>query len=127
MCYCEYEAINLRGLGCRHFYCAECYAEYLKSSLSENGLQCLMTKCPARNCQTLASGAMFKALLSPPLYDKYKNLLVKSFFETRLTTKYCPGTDCKFGVDYEKNTSRSIVCDCGFVWCFSCKSEGHQP
>lgn len=127
MCYCDYGPQDLAGLGCMHFYCKFCYSEYLSMNLVEKGLQCLFTKCPEQTCRTLVSGAMFKALLPPQSYDQHRSLLVRSYFEARPSAKYCPGTDCQHGVDYLKQASRSIVCNCGFVWCFRCRAEGHQP
>jgi ariadne-1 len=127
MCYCEYGPEQLKGLSCRHFFCNDCYSEYLTVALAEKGLTSLFTTCPTKGCPAIVNGALYKALLPLQGYEKHRELLVRSYVENRPSTKYCPAPDCTSGVDYPKTLARSIVCDCGFVWCFQCSAEGHQP
>jgi ariadne-1 len=127
MCYGDYPCTEMRGLECGHYFCTDCYTNYLEDSVLSRGLEAIFTTCPDSVCPSIVGEDLFKALLSKPLFEKYCHLVVRSYVERRSTVKWCPAPGCEFAVEYPKERSRIIVCHCGFSWCFKCGADAHQP
>lgn len=125
---CDRELPNeaLISLECHHFFCRECYAEYLKTSLDE-GVACVFTTCPMSDCPLIVTETLFKLLLTENLFKLYRKQLLSSFVDLNASIKWCPGKDCTFAVEFPKMTTRNITCKCGFSWCFYCRREAHEP
>mmetsp|Transcript_1623 Transcript_1623/g.3506 ORF Transcript_1623/g.3506 Transcript_1623/m.3506 type:complete len:545 (+) Transcript_1623:594-2228(+) len=127
MCYCDFVSSEMRGQDCGHYFCSDCYTGYLEDALENRGLESIFTTCPESTCCTIIGEDMFKALVSKPLFDKYCHFVIRSYVERRSAVKWCPFPGCEFAVEYPKETSRIIVCQCGFSWCFKCGNDAHQP
>jgi ariadne-1 len=127
LCYVDYPSSQLRGLECSHFFCVDCYSGYLEDKVTTAGIECIFTTCPDASCPLIVGEDMFKALLTPSLFNKYRNFVIRSYVERRTFVKWCPSPGCEFAVEYPKARSRIILCKCGFAWCFKCGNDAHQP
>lgn len=113
-------------LDCQHFFCRDCYTEFLKESLS-SGMLCVFTECPMADCTSIVPEEFYEKLLTPPLFKKYKKFLLRSFVELNKSLKWCPAPGCEHAVSYPKMKTRNIECVCGESWCFKCGEEAHRP
>ncbi len=58
---------------------------------------------------------------------KYLKKLATSYADSSKSLRWCPGPGCEFGVEVESIVARAINCSCGYVFCFKCGLEDHQP
>ena len=126
LCYTDKKGSRMRALDCNHAFCDSCYREYLKESVL-SGTESIFTKCPMSNCEVLVPQELFKELLIPKLYERYKRFILRSYVDNRSDVKWCPAPNCTCAVSYPKKNTREILCKCGFSWCFSCGKESHKP
>mmetsp|Transcript_21929 Transcript_21929/g.40003 ORF Transcript_21929/g.40003 Transcript_21929/m.40003 type:complete len:539 (-) Transcript_21929:2760-4376(-) len=127
LCYVDYPAKQLRGLECSHFFCLDCYQGYLEDKVKTAGIECIFSTCPEAGCPLIVGEDLFKTLLPPALYTKYKNYIIRSYVERRSVVKWCPAPGCEYAVEYPKAKSRIILCKCEYAWCFKCGNNAHMP
>ncbi|ODQ67975.1 IBR domain-containing protein [Nadsonia fulvescens var. elongata DSM 6958] len=135
MCYicCEDTPnMELLRLGCNHRACRSCFKYYTEQKINEEGTSKDL-RCPNENCTFVIPDSAIKVLVTIDVYNKYKDLSLKSFVRSRNSIKWCPYPDCDSAVeclvrDYElKTTVPSVTCANGHSFCFGCSLEDHQP
>lgn len=84
------------GLQCRHFYCRDCYGNYLALKVNEGASDDIT--CPAYKCKYIIDPVLLASLAPAPLYNKYVRFVTKSFVERNPHIKWCPAAGCNFAV-----------------------------
>jgi len=124
-CFEDFTFDEMTVLGCRHFFCNECYFNYLKFQITEGGLIEELT-CPAYKCKFPVDSITIASLLTPDLYSKYIFFMMKAFVDKQSNTKWCPGKRCE-NVVICNSKNAMVHCLCGTIFCFNCLQEGHWP
>jgi len=76
---------TLTGLGCGHRFCTQCWGEYLKNKIMEEGLGHSIT-CPASKCDILVDDVTVMRLVTDHrVKNKYQHLIINSFVEVKLS------------------------------------------
>lgn len=112
------------AMGCKHFYCKPCYAEYLRIKVTD-GPVCILTNCPEPKCRQKVTRNLFHRLLQREDCARYDNYYVRNFIEQSKHMKYCPAARCdRVAVGSGVVTIR---CVCANPFCFRCGEEAHEP
>ncbi|OQS02209.1 hypothetical protein THRCLA_05392 [Thraustotheca clavata] len=122
---CEDETSELVALGCKHFFCHECWVFYLQHKISEGPL-CITTTCPEHGCKERVSDAIFKKLLPPAEYAKYDKYVLRSFVDINKGFKWCPAPGCDKAIASSGGLN-TVACTCGCLFCLRCGEEAHAP
>lgn len=113
------------SLGCSHRFCRTCFNGHLSAKVSE-GLQCVRTNCPQRNCSEVVPPSVFRALLQDPAdRDRYEHFLVTDFVSKTSYFRYCPTPNC--GRVAIGSGISEVDCECGNSFCFQCGETSHDP
>ncbi|CAL8102317.1 unnamed protein product [Orchesella dallaii] len=117
---------------CGHQFCSDCIAEYLKTRISENGLQSSI-ECPESKCNVLLKEDFIKNVIKTDgeAIQRYDLLLINDYVTKNNYLKYCPGERCKVIwkriLDGDTWNFQEVACDCGESYCFSCNHVWHFP
>jgi hypothetical protein len=120
----EYDLDRIIELTCGHFYCFECYREYLKIKITEGNAERIT--CPRFNCKYILGQTFVSAIIDGDLYRQYIYYIAKGFAENNPAVKWCPAPHCELALINPKREFM-VMCYCGAVWCFVCGSEFHWP
>ncbi|RHY58528.1 hypothetical protein DYB38_008783, partial [Aphanomyces astaci] len=90
---CEDETSQLVALGCKHFFCVDCWVPYLQIKIQE-GPGCITTTCPQHGCSERVSDSIFQKLLPKKDYMRFQEYLLRSFVDINKTVKWCPSPGC---------------------------------
>jgi ariadne-1 len=115
------------------------WTNYLTSQIS-HGAACVFTTCMGMRCQEdhvhkmscsckeMVPESLFsKFVKDEALLVKYKRWLLDSYVEGQRQIKWCPKPGCTYAVTYNSGGTKSVLCRCGYAFCFSCKQEAHSP
>eukprot|EP00467_Chlorarachnion_reptans_P022293 CAMPEP_0114494500 /NCGR_PEP_ID=MMETSP0109-20121206/4686_1 /TAXON_ID=29199 /ORGANISM="Chlorarachnion reptans, Strain CCCM449" /LENGTH=587 /DNA_ID=CAMNT_0001671543 /DNA_START=350 /DNA_END=2110 /DNA_ORIENTATION=- len=128
------------ALSCGHFFCKRCWRNFLESEVSK-GRTCLFARCPAMRCkkqhvhkfgcacQQLVPSSVFDKYLNkrPDLLKKYNEWNLQSFVEGQTGLVWCPNPSCNHIVEYKHGGEKTIECQCGQRFCFTCLRPEHEP
>ena len=120
------------ALKCNHRFCVDCYRQYLTQKIREEG-EAARIQCPADGCQRVIDSRSLDLLVTPALYDRYRELLNRTYVEDKDALKWCPAPDCENAVECAvkaKDLDRvvpTVTCRCGHCFCFGCALTDHQP
>jgi ariadne-1 len=126
LCYFECLGKDIVSMECGHGFCFSCYTGYLENELLI-GRECVFSTCPMQGCNIIVSEELYEELLPSNHFKKYKRFLLRSYVEDNSKVKWCPAPGCDYAVEYPKHKARSILCRCGYAWCFKCGKESHRP
>ncbi|PVZ97466.1 hypothetical protein BB558_003028 [Smittium angustum] len=127
----EGEDVDFFALSCGHYYCKDCYSTYLKFKITEK--ESPMIKCPEHKCSYNIGTSEIKFLLDQNLYDSYIDLLIENFVNSNEHYCWCPAPNCtnpmtcSFSPSSSKYIVPTVLCKCGYKFCFGCKRQNHQP
>lgn len=113
------------ALPCGHYASNEGWRGYLEEQVSNKG--CLQLLCPVCNTERVRR-RMFRNHCDTSKLQRYDKFLLNAFIEATPAIKYCPNNACSsivFGQVPDK--SSSVVCTCGYVYCFGCLNDVHRP
>ncbi|KAI1712025.1 IBR domain, a half RING-finger domain-containing protein [Ditylenchus destructor] len=122
------DGVLRKGLVCRHYFCMECWTEYLTLKIRE-GLRSALF-CPETNCRGILDDALVLQLISnattKQLFQKH---VVNNFVQSSHDIRWCPGPNCENAValDIDSSTATKVQCECTFEFCFKCGEEWHSP
>jgi ariadne-1 len=120
----------MRWAGCGHPFCSECWGNYIKSSV-QDGPGCLMLTCPAPSCGAAVGQDMVESLASEEEdKERYSRYLMRSFIENSKNTKWCPGLDCEYAVEFSGGGGAGgydVCCLCSTSFCWKCLEDAHRP
>lgn len=124
ICYDEVEFADAFALGCAHYFCRSCFAEYLRNTIAD-GAACVSVHCPEHKCKQLVTKTIVHSLLEREESAKYDLYFIRDFIEKSKNMKYCPAARCeKVAVGSGITTVR---CSCNHCFCFKCGEEAHDP
>ncbi|XP_030372697.1 potential E3 ubiquitin-protein ligase ariadne-1 [Scaptodrosophila lebanonensis] len=125
ICYCACN--ELKGLGCGHSFCAECWKQYLANKTFSEGLAHSIT-CPSTNCDILVDDVSFEQLAdNPEVIERYQQLITNTFVECNALMRWCPAPNCSNAIKATYAEPRAVRCKCGHQFCFACGESWHEP
>ena len=111
-------------LPCKHFFCIDCWKEYLKEKI--NNANVYKLTCMQNKCNFILEEKFIKAILDNDtvLQDKYDKFLQrKKIMDSNKKIKFCPFPDCDGYA--EKKFSKYVKCNNGHEFCFECGTAPH--
>lgn len=114
------------SLGCNHWFCQECWNEYLTNKVQSEGMTCVLTKCPEYKCLNTVPDSIFRKLCNPASAKRYDQYVLRSLVENLPRLKWCPAPRCERIIKGQE-TTEFVKCACGFNFCFKCSEELHAP
>uniref|UniRef100_A0A914H3W7 RBR-type E3 ubiquitin transferase n=1 Tax=Globodera rostochiensis TaxID=31243 RepID=A0A914H3W7_GLORO len=121
-----YERRPLSGLFCNHLFCGQCWSNYLSSKILDEGRPYIT--CPELRCTVVADDDfVLKTVKSPQALRSYNRLILNSFVECNTLIKWCPAPECGRAVKVPHAEPRKVSCKCGFMFCFGCSQQWHEP
>ncbi|KAM3140727.1 hypothetical protein pb186bvf_007132 [Paramecium bursaria] len=117
------ENVNLYQIGCQHYFCLDCYQQYVIISLKNNAvplMRCLKYRCNFKLPYQLIW------LLNHDAKKYYQISLCKSFLQNNIKQACCLGGECDLILTRQE--SNQIDCqNCFTSMCVICKQYAHQP
>ncbi|KAH3760636.1 ubiquitin-conjugating enzyme E2-binding protein 1 [Pelomyxa schiedti] len=130
VCGCDYPPSQMFALGCKHFYCYDCWASHLRTKL-EDGPTCIFTTCMAPNCKITVDISAFQKFLNQTDYQRYQWFFLKAFIDNNKKAVWCSNPQsCKWAIYYAGDSvpkPLDLTCLCGWRMCFHCREEMHSP
>ena len=120
------------AMKCGHRYCVDCYRQYLKQKIRDEG-EAARIQCPSDGCSRILDSRSLDLLVTSDLVDRYHDLLNRTYVEDKDSFKWCPAPDCPNAVEcpIKKSALTKVVptvqCRCGYRFCFGCPNPDHQP
>ncbi|XP_050226658.1 probable E3 ubiquitin-protein ligase ARI8 [Mercurialis annua] len=128
ICFESYPIERVSSVACGHSYCNDCWSSYVTTSINNDGLGCLMLKCPHPSCNIAVGKNMIDLLVSRDDRSKYSRCLVRSYVEQSRKIKWCPGRNCDYAVEIlDTDGSFDVTCHCFASFCWNCDEESHRP
>jgi len=112
------------GLDCGHFYCTECWIEYLTTKIMDEGAS-QMIECPGCNI-VVDDQTVMKLITDPIVKEKYQHLITNSFVQCNRLLRWCPSPGCTNVIKVEHVEARPVKCKCSHEFCFSCSQNVHD-
>jgi len=112
------------GLDCGHFYCTECWIEYLTTKIMDEGAS-QMIECPGCNI-VVDDQTVMKLITDPSVKLKYQHLITNSFVQCNRLLRWCPSPGCTNVIKVEHVEARPVKCKCSHEFCFSCSQNVHD-
>ena len=126
ICGDEIQADNITKikLPCKHYFCADCWSEYLKEKI--NNANVYKISCMEHKCGYVLEEKFIKSIIGSDnaLLDKYNKFLSrKKLMDSNKKIKFCPMPDCDGYA--EKKKSKYVKCNFGHEFCFECLQKPH--
>lgn len=130
---CDENPASMTSLLCGHNFCADCWAEYLKGKIRDEG-ECSI-KCMAEGCSILVPDAFIKETCDAPVFARFEELVLRHYVAHTKNLKYCPAPSCVYTISCTSAPPSSlstvvptVACKKGHSFCFGCAIEGdHRP
>ncbi|EJD52338.1 hypothetical protein AURDEDRAFT_111086 [Auricularia subglabra TFB-10046 SS5] len=130
---CDENPANMSSLLCNHNFCSDCWAEYLKGKIRDEG-ECQI-KCMAEDCSVLVPDSFIKETCDAAVYARFEELILRHYVAHTKNLKYCPYPSCIYTISCSSAPPSSlttvvptVTCKKGHAFCFGCPIEGdHRP
>ena len=112
-------------LKCRHYFCNDCWMDYLKEKITNANVSKIL--CMQHGCATILDEKFIKKILAgnQDLIDKYDKFSQrKKMLEQSDKIKFCPIPDCE-GYAEKKGKNKYVKCNFGHEFCFQCGGKPH--
>lgn len=113
------------ALGCGHRFCLGCWTDALEAAVAK-GKQGVITRCPGYKCPAVVDDDTIKARVSEASSKRFQTSVLRSFVEDSAKIRWCPAPGCENAIKGDVGVT-SVVCNCGFKFCFQCGEEEHAP
>ncbi|CAL2034164.1 unnamed protein product [Caenorhabditis brenneri] len=114
---------RLLGLRCQHMACFNCWGKYLAAKIRDD--KCVLLECIEFGCGMLISNEMLeKFLCCSKLETAHRGLIEDSYVNSDSRLSWC---NRKCGKAVRRSNCDTVICSCGSVFCFLCKSDAHYP
>lgn len=118
---------NFIALSCNHYFCKDCWKEYLSEKLKEINTV-ILTHCPQVGCSLITTESIFKSVLDEKAYSQYIKACIKNFTDFNSVIKSCPTPGCESYIQCEAKGNKEVTCiHCEETYCFKCMQDGHKP
>ena len=111
-------------LPCKHYFCIDCWKEYLKEKI--NNANVYKLTCMQNKCNHILEEKFIKTILDKDeaLQEKYDKFLKrKKLMDSNKKIKFCPFPDCDGYA--EKKFKKYVKCNNGHEFCFECGAAPH--
>ena len=126
ICYMCVAIDQMFGLDCGHFYCRECWRQYLTTKIASEGVAVIA--CPQTECKVIIDDDQISDICKDPVIRaKYQRLATDSFVECCPSLRWCPKPDCFHVFSARSTEPYPVTCVCGTIVCFLCVQPNHQP
>ncbi|KAM3140726.1 hypothetical protein pb186bvf_007131 [Paramecium bursaria] len=115
---------DLFQFGCQHFFCQNCYEQYILAKLEEQMgpiLQCLQV-----NCQQSIPYQLIQ-ILNEQTKNQYRISLCKSFLQNNQLYFCCSNPVCENILSRMSKTEEILCSKCYNESCRLCKGQSHYP
>ena len=119
----ESKDVSKIELPCKHYFCVDCWKEYLKEKISNANVYKL--SCMQNKCNLILQEKFIKDILGDDkdLKDKYDKFLASKKLLGKKNVKFCPFPDCDGYA--EKKFKKYVKCNFGHEFCFDCGAAPH--
>ena len=120
----ESNDISKVTIPCKHFFCVDCWKEYLKEKI--NNANVYKLSCMDHECNFILEPKFIKKILDNDndLLEKYDRFLSRqNLMNSNKKIKFCPFPDCDGYA--EKKFSKYVKCNKGHEFCFECLAPPH--
>lgn len=129
-CQICFNTVNLQELSCfdcYHVYCQDCWRHYINEQVNGevfiDSIKCIQTDCHF----TVADDVILNLISDESTRNRYKQAITKNFVAFNQLMRWCPNSECNNAVRVITNKPIDIHCTCGFLYCFGCGLEFHEP
>lgn len=127
ICFDSYSRDKVASAACGHPFCCACWRGYISATVND-GLGCLMLRCPDPCCRAAVGQDMIDMLASDEDKKKYYRYLLRSYVEDNRKTKWCPAPGCEYAIDFSAGSGNfDVSCLCSYNFCWNCTEEAHRP
>ncbi|TPX72182.1 hypothetical protein SpCBS45565_g00427 [Spizellomyces sp. 'palustris'] len=132
ICCSDEEGLETLALSCGHRFCRDCYEAYLNEKIAQQG-ESRRIQCMEAGCRLVVDEKTVEMVVSPKVYEKYRNLLLRTFVDDSAHLKWCPAPDCIYAIECHVPQSAldeivpTVKCKCSNQFCFGCTLPDHQP
>lgn len=117
---------SMSALECGHMFCNECWNQYLRSKILDEGTACI--SCAMPGCDILVDELTMTRLISEPdVLRKYEYVIAKEFVSANKRIKWCPAPGCEHALQLPSAGAIPVRCSCGHFFCFQCLQAAHEP
>ncbi|GKY92245.1 hypothetical protein MPSEU_000195700 [Mayamaea pseudoterrestris] len=123
------------AMPCGHAFCLDCWKNFCVNAINEGS--CVSATCPQAECtEAVTEEEMSKALGDEndlPLLAKYREFQLRSFVESNVLTRWCPGVGCDrvacaMSTAVLESEGHVATCNaCTTSFCLLCGEEPHAP
>eukprot|EP01091_Cochliopodium_minus_P003229 TRINITY_DN1306_c0_g1_i1.p1 TRINITY_DN1306_c0_g1~~TRINITY_DN1306_c0_g1_i1.p1 ORF type:complete len:517 (-),score=130.26 TRINITY_DN1306_c0_g1_i1:55-1383(-) len=130
ICFDEVPIDKASSLPCNHFFCKECYRDYLENSIinhsKSGGIQCPKNGCNLQVDEITALDLLPKESKARQLYY---TLAAREYIKGRKELRSCPGGTCDKIIEYhmDEDDIPIVECACGDKLCWDCGMPDHSP
>ena len=112
-------------LECFHFFCDDCYYEYIKEKINNNQIERI--RCPSKDCEVMLYNNFIerKLIRDIPLLDKYKKLQKRKQLILNPNIQLCPFPDCESYAKKEDGNNYVCCIEKKHKFCFNCLKDWH--
>ena len=121
----EYPESNKVRMVCGHYFCADCWENYLKEKI--NNANVVKISCMQHGCSIVLKKDFIKKILAndEALIQKYEKFLERqNLLMSNKKIKFCPMPDCD-GYAEQKKKEKYVKCNFGHDFCFECLKQPH--
>ncbi|TCD67993.1 hypothetical protein EIP91_011662 [Steccherinum ochraceum] len=120
-------------LRCDHAFCKACWEMYVTSKVKEEG-QCFFS-CMQDGCATIVDDTAVAKLTDVTGYERFKELIRRSYVSANTNLRYCPHPSCTETVSCAGGRGESLLTEVPIVrcgkehsFCFGCGLDSdHRP
>lgn len=126
ICLTTFSEIKSQNLVCGHQYCTDCWYQYLKTKVLDDG-EGNIIKCPDPDCKTLIDYQTIVDLVPDANFkQQLQNLITNTFVLCNPLLRWCRTPGCDYVVKVQKVDSVAVLCNCGFESCSQCGELWHD-
>ena len=121
----NYPESSIVKLRCLHYFCKNCWFEYLKEKI--NNANVAKISCMQNGCNIILDDYFINKIINQDeeLIKKYKKFSEKKrLLQSNKDIKFCPFPDCD-GYAEKKNNDKYVKCNFGHEFCFICLNKPH--
>jgi hypothetical protein len=128
ICFSDVPMSSSFALSCAHRFCTDCWSSHLAAHLSQGKV---VAHCMHAGCKVGLSPLDWRLLADAASFKRYRHLGLQNFVACSPVAVFCPNPrGCARVIFWPRvahSTDRTVVCQCGWRFCWRCKEEAHMP
>ena len=130
ICFDEGPISNATSLPCNHYFCNDCYRDYLINSIVKQSKAASII-CPKKGCNLQVDEITALNLLpkESKARELYYTLAAREYVKDRRDLRGCPAGMCDKIIEFhrEEDDLPIVECECGEKLCWDCGMPDHSP